>query len=143
MKIRIEQIREVREADAALLRWLQLATLPGDVPIPTDEGHWWVAYQDGSPVGYAGVKRSTRWLDAMYLCRAGVLALARGQGLQKRLIRVREAKAKALGMRWLVTDTFQNPASANSLISCGFKMFTPSTPWASEGACYWKKELKQ
>ena len=139
----VRQVDASIERNAALLHWLQLAILPLDVPAPTNEGHWWVVNRDGAPVGFAGMRQSAQWLDAVYLCRAGVLPAVRGQGLQKRLIRVREAKAKALGARWLVTDTFNNPASANSLIGCGFKMFSPSIPWAAEGACYWKKELKQ
>lgn len=131
------------ERNAALLRWLQLSILPNDAPASIDEGYWWVASIEESPVGFASMRPSTRWSDAVYLCRAGVIPSMRGQGLQKRLIRVRINKARALGYRWLITDTFNNPASANSLIGCGFKMFTPSIPWAADGACYWKKEIKK
>jgi hypothetical protein len=62
-------------------------------------------------------------------------------GLQKRLIRVRERMARELGWAWLITDTFQNPPSANSLISCGFKNFAPTKPWGFAGANYWRKKL--
>jgi GNAT superfamily N-acetyltransferase len=77
----------------------------------------------------------------MYLCRAGVLPAHRGQGLQKRLIRARIQVAKEKGMNWLVTDTNDNPASGNSLIACGFKLFEPTVPWAANGAIYWRMKL--
>jgi hypothetical protein len=49
--------------------------------------------------------------------------------------------AKEKGMAWLVTDTHSNPASANSLIACEFKMFEPSVPWAAKGAVYWRLKI--
>jgi GNAT superfamily N-acetyltransferase len=127
---------------AALLTWLQLSTLGGDEPYDVSEGHWWVAYEGGAPIGFAGVVRSLQWSDAGYLCRSGVLRSHRGNGLQKRLIRVRERKAKALGWNWLLSDTYKNPPSANSLISCGYKTFTPSRPWGFDGAIYWRKKIR-
>lgn len=126
---------------AALLTWLQLSTLTGDVPYEVEEGHWWIAYDGAMPVGFAGIVQSVRWCDTGYLCRSGVLRSHRGKGLQKRLIRVREAKAKRMGWRWLISDTYRNPPSANSLISCGFKTFIPSRPWGFENATYWRKRL--
>lgn len=137
----------VREIDATihryavLLHWLQLEILPADTPCSTQEGWWWLATDDGHPLGFAGLVQSSQWSDTGYLCRAGVLEKARGNGLQKRLIQARERKARALGWKWLVTDTYENPASANSLISCGFRMFKPSNPWGADGVCYWKKAI--
>jgi len=129
------------DAQLAITR-LQKQCLPYDKPFSTMVGYWWVAYSEsGVPVGFAGVVPSQRWGDCMYLCRAGVLPAHRGQGLQKRFIRARIKLAKEKNMNWLVTDTNDNPASANSLISCGFKMFDPSVPWAAKGAVYWRLKL--
>lgn len=142
--ISIRQVEPAEERTAALLRRLQLEILPSDIPASTETGWWWIATNEkGQAVAFSGLGMSSRWSDAVYLCRAGVLHTARGQGLQKRMIRVRENKARALGMRWLVTDTTDNPASANSLITCGFRMFTPSAPWGNPTACYWRKEIQQ
>ncbi len=138
----VRQVDATIEKTAALLHWLQLEILPMDVPAATDQGHWWVVLKDGQPVGFAGLYQSSTWSDAGYLCRSGVLPLARGQGLQKRLLRVREIKGRSLGWKWLITDTTSNPASANSLINRGFKMFEPSRPWGLPTACYWKKEIR-
>jgi GNAT superfamily N-acetyltransferase len=126
---------------ASLLLWLQLETLPRDTPHETCVGHWWVAFDGTNPIGFAGMVQSIRWSDAGYMCRAGVVRSHRGKGLQKRLIRVRERKARQLGWNWLVTDTRGNPPSGNSLISCGFRLFTPSNPWGHEDAIYWRKAL--
>ena len=76
-----------------------------------------------------------------YLARAGVLPEFRGQGLQKRLIKVREEFAREHGMPALICDTCDNPASANSLIACGFKMFQPQEPWGLPRSVYWRKFL--
>jgi GNAT superfamily N-acetyltransferase len=104
-------------------------------------GWWWIAQDDGEPVGFAGMVQSYRWGDAVYFCRAAVLPKARGNGLQKRLIATRTRKAKQLGMNWAITDTRKNPASANSLISAGFRMYEPALPWGLKDGCYWKKRI--
>lgn len=138
-KFRIVEVDGV--AQAALLYKLQRQALPWDAPIGTDEGWWWIAYEGDHPVAFAGVYRSAQFYDCAYLCRAGVIESAQGHGLQKRLIRARIRKARALGMCWVVTDTFENPASGNSLIRCGFRLYQPTRPWGAEGVNYWRLGL--
>jgi len=92
--------------------------------------------------GFAGLVYSSRWSDCGYLVRCGVLPSHRGFGLQKKFIRVRIRQAKALGLNWLITSTYDNPASANSLISCGFKMFNPTNPWMAKHTSYWRLKLE-
>jgi GNAT superfamily N-acetyltransferase len=132
---------EGRHDAAPLLLDLQLTILPADKPAATSVGCWWVVYDGDKPVGFAGMYRSRRWGDAGYLCRSGILPAYRGRGLQKRLIRVRERKARKAGMTWLISDTYENPPSANSLISCGYKTYQPVAPWAGDGTTYWRKKL--
>lgn len=139
--MRVRAVRNDHEADQALLRWLQLQILPHDTPADTSRGHWWVAEHNGRPVAFAGVYASSKYAGVGYLCRAGVIKEYRGKGIQKRLIRIRERKARALGWGWLITDTTNNPPSANSLIACGFQTFTPSSPWGADGTIYWRKRL--
>ena len=64
-----------------------------------------------------------------------------GHGLQLRLIKARLAQAKKLGWAWCITDTTDNPASANSLINAGFKLYTPANPWSFTRALYWKRKI--
>lgn len=120
---------------------LQKICLPNDSIYDTNFGSWWIACQDGCDIGFAGLVRSVRWSDCGYLCRAGVVPGYRGRGLQKKFIRVRIRQAKTFGWKWLVTDTRFNPASANNLISCGFKMFDPTDPWGCKHTLYWRKAL--
>ena len=120
---------------------LQGICLPHDEPYDTNFGSWWIVTEDGRDVGFAGLVRTVTWTDCGYLCRAGVVPAYRGQGLQKKLVYVRIRQAKSLGWKWLITDTTDNPASANSLISCGFKLFKPTKPWGFKNTLYWRKKL--
>ena len=129
------------DTQIALTR-LQKQCLPHDDLTLTTSGYWWLVYsEEGIPVAFAGLIRSSRWSDCGYLCRAGVVPNCRGQGIQKRLIQVRVRQARALKWNWLVTDTYENPASANSLIAKGFKMYDPTKPWGADKTLYWRLTL--
>lgn len=141
MKIKRVDIRLSQTQDK--LSQLQSICLPYDNPYDTNFGFWWtVTDSSSSDIGFAGLVYSSRWSDCGYLCRSGVVPGSRGQGIQKKLIRVRIRQAKAIGMNWLITDTYHNPASSNSLISCGFKLFDPSVPWGAKGTLYWRLKLE-
>jgi ribosomal protein S18 acetylase RimI-like enzyme len=139
--MRVVAVDGSKPAISALLQYLQLTCLPYDDPLDTSKAHWWVVYDGQLPVGFACLQASVQWSDTGYLSRSGVIPSYRGRGIQKRLLTVRESKAKRLGWRWLVSDTFDNPASGNSLIVRGFRLFKPSKPWGFDAALYWRKEL--
>jgi len=141
MRSMIKKVDIRKNSVQCKLSELQNICLPSDKPYDTNYGSWWIATKDGEDVGFAGLVRTVSWNDCGYLCRAGVIPSARGQRLQKKLIYVRIRQAKALGWNWLVTDTRFNPASANSLIACGFKMFQPSKPWGCKDTLYWRRKL--
>ena len=143
MKYRVVTVDTRRPETVQLLAWLQKVCLPADKIYSVAKGNWYVIYtQDGEAVGFGGIVPSSRWADTMYLCRSGVTRAHQGQGLQKRLIRERIKVAKSLGMNWVITDTNENPASANDLIAMGFKMFEPSEPWGFKTALYWKYRIQ-
>ena len=105
-------------------------------------GFWWLMWDGSTPVAFCGLEYCQYYQNSGYLARAAVAWDYRGNGLQKRLIRVRIAKARALGFKWLVTDTYAtNHPSSNSLIRCGFKLFKPWSEWGSEGSLYWGHRL--
>lgn len=137
MKIRIRRL-ELTPPNIMVVHDLDRVCLPHDRPFYPTEGAWWYAEVNGELAGYAGVVPSKQWADCGYMNRAGVLPEHRGKGLQKRLIRTRQAYARRVGWRWLVTDTRDNPASSNSLIACGFRLYTPSSPWALKDSLYWR-----
>lgn len=77
------------------------------------------------------------------MVRSGVVTKWRGQGLQKRLIKARVNMARRHGFSSVITYVLDwNLASANSLISCGFKLYTPNVKYAGNKAYYFKKPLK-
>jgi GNAT superfamily N-acetyltransferase len=104
-------------------------------------GHWWLVLFGQEPVAFAGMTKSTIGPNAGYFKRSGVLAPHRGNGLQLRLIRAREAQAKRNGWKRIVTDTTGNVPSSNTLIRAGYKLFEPDYRWCFEHSLYWTKTL--
>jgi GNAT superfamily N-acetyltransferase len=144
MKFSIRQVDLRVPAMQTVLLYLQKKCLPADTPYDTTSGHWWVAYTETDiPIGFAGLVRSHSWYDCGYLCRAGVLEAYTGHGVQRKLIDVRERKARKLNWNWLITDTTANPASSNSLINAGFKLYEPTVPWAFKHSLYWRKNISR
>ena len=93
------------------------------------------------PVAFGILEPSKQWRDTAYLSRAGVLPAWRGQGLQRRLIALRERVARNKGFVWMISDTTDNVPSSNNLIKAGYKLIEPSAPWANTDSLYWTKKL--
>src|SRR5215475_9514926 len=94
----------IRAADAQdedvldILSDLHRLTFFGSATIPEFEvGHWWLAFHEMAPIAFAGLVPSTRAENAGYFCRVGVLREHWGCGLQLRLMRAAEARARANG----------------------------------------------
>src|SRR5205085_2627542 len=96
LMVRIVAVDGSDPAIAHLLHYLQLTILPHDVPKETESGFWWIGYDGVLPVAFAAMHPSSQWSDVGYLSRAGVLSSHRGQGVQRRLLRVRERRARVL-----------------------------------------------
>lgn len=124
-----------------ILKKLHNSCLPGDKPYEFKDGYWWLVTYKGVAVGFCGMEASSRWEKTGYFCRAGVAKEHRGRGLHNRLIQVRLRYARRLGWTHCVSDTRDNPPSANNLIKAGFKMYQPRYPWGWDDACYWIKKL--
>ena len=113
-------------------------------PLTDDElerGYWWLAYCEGKPCGFAGLTISRGSSDTGYFKRAGVLPAHRGNGLQLRLMKVRIAKARKLGLKYIVSESTGTVYSANNFYKAGFSMYNPANPWAFKTSIYWIKEL--
>ena len=147
----VYRIREVDGSDedvAETLRDLHEEcfgdTAPNLNSTDLDRGVWWLAFaiDEGRELaGFCGLTPTYADPNLGYLKRAAVRRPHRGQGLQRRFVRVREARARRLGMRGIITDTSDNPSSANNLIKCGYRMFIPENPWGFRHSCYWTKDL--
>jgi len=107
-------------------------------------GSWWIVrdLDEDEPAAFCGLWPSVRTPEAGYLARSGVLPAHRGRGLQRRMIKLRERKARNLGWISMLSDTVEdNTASANNLIRCGYTLWLPPVRWATEGSLYWRREL--
>lgn len=137
------RIREIDGSDNDdILTELHSLCFGGEAPqAEYDHGHWWLAFDGKEPVAFAGLTPSQLGFNCGYLKRCGILPEHRGQGLQRRLIRVREARAKKNGWGRIVTDCTDNPHSANNLFKAGYKMFTPKYGWFREATLYWTKTI--
>jgi GNAT superfamily N-acetyltransferase len=131
------------EDDVAAMKALERQQFPQDDPPVWDKpgAQWWVVKLDDAVVAFAGgyLRESE---NMYYLSRSGVAPAHQGHGLQKRLIRVRIAAAKKKGAKGVFTYTRNNPPSANSLISCGFKMYHPEWRYGGKEAQYWRRMFK-
>jgi GNAT superfamily N-acetyltransferase len=105
-------------------------------------GAWWLAYHDDDAVAFAGVIPSTHARNGGYFSRVGVLRRHWGRGLQLRLMRAIEARGRRIGWHSIVSDTTDNPVSANNFIKAGYRLYEPDVPWAWSNTLYWRKWLR-
>lgn len=110
-------------------------------PYDNAEAVWWIAVEpDGNTCAYAALAPLAKEPGGVFLARSGVLRRARGNGLQRRLIRVREAYARDHGFTWAITyASYDNTTSANNLIACGFRLYKPHEQWGIDGSYYFVK----
>jgi GNAT superfamily N-acetyltransferase len=118
---------------------------PGDAPVKLDECWWWIIRNSkGEAVAFAGMRECK--LDCnkglAMLTRAGVCEKYRGRGLHKQLIRARVSYAKKRGAQQVIAYVKgRNNSSANALIGCGLKLYTPESMFAGEATLYFRKPL--
>jgi hypothetical protein len=124
-------------ADLHRLTFFDSASIP-----EFDEGQWWLAYHETVPVPFAGVVSSTHACNAGYFCRVGVLKRHCGNALQLRLMRALESRARHNGWTSIVSDTTDNPASANNFIRAGYRLYQPQSPWGWPNALCWRKPIR-
>jgi GNAT superfamily N-acetyltransferase len=135
-RYRLERVQDTSRD----LAWLDAECFPEDAPYPKLGADWWAIRCTGAGLVAFGGLRYWPADHAGFLCRSGVLRDHRGQGLQRRLIRARVRHAQKAGWRGVYTYTAPwNCASANNLITEGFRTFEPvsRTRWGGEGMVYW------
>lgn len=137
-------IRLVNGSDAAYVKViaaLHEETFPKIIFPVTQNGYWWLAYEDKLVAGFAHLSVSDRYPSTGYFARVGVLPDFRGRSLQYKFMEKAECKAKSLGWEAIVSDTTNKPYSAANFIKRGYSNFTPEIPWGSDKTLYWHKEL--
>jgi GNAT superfamily N-acetyltransferase len=140
------RIREVDAEDEEVtdtLSDLHRLTFFESAPLPAfDWGHWWLAFHQSVPIGFAGLVPSTHVDNAGYFCRVGVTRFHCGNSLQFRLMRALELRARRNGWSWVVSDTTDNVVSANNFIRSGYQLYRPREPWGWPHTLYWRKQIR-
>ena len=144
MTFRIREVDPFDDKEAYdELQTLHRLTFFDSAPMPDlYKGHWWLVRDEAKVnVAFAGMIPAITDLNTGYFTRVGVLHVARGHRLQKRLLSVVERRARKNGWTAIISDTTDNPPSANAMISGGYKIFEPAHRWAFPHSIYWKKDL--
>ena len=140
------RIREVDGHDdemADMLTDLHRLTFFDGACIPKfDQGHWWLASHQTTPIAFAGMVPSTRACNAGYFCRVGVIKRHCGRSLQLRLMRAVVSRARRNGWNYVVSDTTENIASANNFIRAGYRLYQPQDAWGWPNTLYWRKAIR-
>jgi GNAT superfamily N-acetyltransferase len=140
-KYTIRQVDTTSPEILKVIKGLHRQCLPMDEYPDFAVGQWWLVYSHTkTPIAFAGLIPSHRWANCGYLCRSGVLSFYRGQGLQKRLIRVRLIKARQIGYDYVFSDVNDNAPSANNLVDCGFRFYEPKAPYGDEKTLYLRRK---
>jgi len=138
-------VRLAEDDDLVDVRVIERECFPGEawrVVDAWDRWTWWVAEDDAGDVVAFAAAVVVDGSSTAFLALAGVASEARGRGLQRRLIRVREAWARGRCCSHMVTYTApHNNTSANNLIRCGYQLYTPAEAWGVDGALYWWRDL--
>jgi GNAT superfamily N-acetyltransferase len=129
------------DGDVEELEDLHRRTFPSDAFPDWFLGNWWFARVHGEAVGFVGTEAHDRQRGPCYLARVGVYWRFAGAGIAKVLVRKALSSARRRDVAEVWTDTRKNPASANTLIACGFRQFAPPDPWAFQDSDYWRVKL--
>jgi predicted GNAT family acetyltransferase len=99
---------------------------------------WWVLLDDENKIAaYCGSVYSS---NICIMVRGWVKKQHRGQGLQKKLIKIRLNAAKKNNCYIVITYTTKdNCPSSNNLISQGFKLYLPEYEYGGKEMLYWNK----
>lgn len=99
---------------------------------------WWVCVVDGEIVAYCGCVYS----DGICIFnRAWVHPNCRGNGMQRKMIKVRIKAAKEQCHTVITYTLINNHHSSNNLIKCGFMLYNPEYAYSGKGNLYWIKYL--
>lgn len=143
-RVTFQQVDLSVPANHHLLVWMDAQCFPDDTPAIVPGRAWWIGYRDAVPVCYCAVSTTYESRSPVaYLYRAGVMPVARGLGLQRKMIEIRCRYAKRQGRRKAVTVTaWNNAASMRSLMAAGFKPFRPTAyTQILETLVHWSRDL--
>lgn len=138
-------IRISRTTDVDLIAHLERRDFGSTILTPGELARsiWWVARDKDAIAAWTGLQPVDDG-TAVFLVRSGVASDYRGRGLHRRLIRTRIRHARTMpDVKCLITYTDpSNATSANNLISCGFRVYTPAYAWVGREYVYFRKVIR-
>ena len=136
------------------LRWLDAEIFPNDIPFLMKSAKWFIGWNIDVPVAYCGWKPHMLGpkhdlISTGFLYRSGVMPVARGQGLQKKMIEIREQDMikNNIFVACSYTEVY-SAASMRSLINAGYRPYEATDDTALTGLdrykrfVHWKKILE-
>lgn len=132
---------KIRKSDnVGLVRSLHRDCFPGDDFYDHDGNQYWIAWNDKEPIGFTMLTIMDENIG--FLSRSGVLPNYRGNGLQRRFIRVREMFARKNDLKNIITYTkIHNISSSRSIQKCGYDLYIPEYEYADKDCLYWIKVI--
>lgn len=114
---------------------------PEDPITRINERVWFLAKDDRQIVGWCGM--TLKPYESASIYRTGVLPEFQNMGIKKKLVAAMERYAKKNGVTMMTSYcAIDNIPSANSLISSGYKLYSPEYVWEDGEWLYWRKRLK-
>jgi ribosomal protein S18 acetylase RimI-like enzyme len=124
---------------------------PLDEPPTITGAEWYIGWDGSRPAAYCAWKTVVHdGVPVGFHYRGGVLAEYRGHGLQRQMLRLREARMRARGLKAAATYTdADGAASMRNLIAEGYRPYapTPTTTLSGLGRLgrvgfvHWRKSL--
>ncbi len=124
-----------------LIKELHEKCFPGEEFYEHKKNKYWIAVdRNGKPLGFGVATDFGEGI--LFFSRSGVLKQYRGNGIHKKLIKVRLRFSVRRKFKSCITYTaIGNHASVNNLTACGFKAYTPSKEYVGKDFNYWLFDL--
>ena len=142
--------RALSREDAALIAQMDVVCFPIDTPAEFAGANWFIGWHGDRPAAFCAWKVVEHDEPVGFHYRAGVMPDWRGKGLQRQMLRLREAEMREQGLRKAVTYTdADGAASMRNLIAEGYRHYTPTPATTLSGLgrlgrvgfVHWEKKL--
>lgn len=142
--------RAVTREDAALIAQMDVVCFPIDTPAEFAGANWFIGWHGERPAAYCAWKIVDHDEPVGFHYRAGVMPDWRGRGLQREMLRLREAEMREQGIARAVTYTdADGVASMRNLIAGGYRPYVPTLTTTLSGLgrlgrvgfVHWEKKL--
>jgi GNAT superfamily N-acetyltransferase len=123
----IEFRRAIMPDEQQLIAHLDAISFPLDTAAVLAGACWFIGWDGVSPAAFCAWKTVDHGAPVGFHYRVGVLGAWHGQGLQRQMLRLREAEMRSQGLQKAVTYTdADGAASMRNLIDEGYRPYVPT-----------------